>query len=108
VSLVLSAASGRESIFTATKTEEENDVSPWRMKMRYFMSHPRYMMVFNMLIIFSLFQFAIADYFSQGTSGNKYIKSVLIGAIVNNFIFLLDIIFHLAAFGFKRLFRNKK
>lgn len=78
------------------------------MKMRYFMSHPRYMMVFNMLIIFSLFQFAIADYFSQGTSGNKYIKSVLIGAIVNNFIFLLDIIFHLAAFGFKRLFRNKK
>ena len=104
VSLLLTA-SRKDSLASNKKTEL---VSPCRLKMREFLSHPYYVMASNMLIIFSLLQFAITDYFIWGPYASQYIMIVLIGVMVNNLIFLIDLILHLVAFGHKNLFKHQK
>ena len=70
--------------------------------------NPIYRTAFNMLIIFSLFQFSVADYVTLGTTSNALLPVLLIAAVVTNLIFLVDLVAHFVGFGFGEMMKNHK
>lgn len=81
-------------------------MAPWRGKLLYTLEHHYYKIGVNIFIILSLLQFAFAEYIGLGDTSNSGMRAVLIGAIVNNFIFLLDLILHFVALGFFRTYKR--
>lgn len=66
------------------------------------MDHKNYLMVFNLTILFSLTQFAIADYVTIGTTGDKGVSLNFWLCVGNQFLFLLDTVLNILARGWKK------
>lgn len=104
VSLILSSKA-RSDVFSqkADPTQQKNSCND---KLLRVLEHSSYRFAINILIILSLVQFALAEYIGLGDTSNQGLKAVLISAIVNNGIFLVDLILHFVALGVSRTYKK--